>query len=244
MILPFASLLALMAATSNVDASALYQNTPLPAGSKLIRVLDVQGRLTTDQENGPIQPTLRVIDLEQHADFSALSYVWGPQATASHLVDCGGVVIAITKNCYSALKDLHGRLGPFTIWIDAICINQNDITEKSYQIALMGSIYSHAATVFVWLGEGEAATDRAMAYLGIAGFLEYFTTNVNTEEAEFHNFRHCAALWVCYRANWSARCPPLPISKAGEYRNCRVFPSLTDEPNIQNMLLVAGLGLH
>ena len=47
---------------------------------------------------------------------------------------------------------------------------------KLNKIALMGSIFSSAVTVYVWLADGDGATDRAMEYLGIAGFLEYFTT--------------------------------------------------------------------
>lgn len=38
------------------------------------------------------------------------------------------------------------------IWIDAICINQNDIDERNYQVAKMKRIYEQAAEMTVWLG--------------------------------------------------------------------------------------------
>jgi hypothetical protein len=39
------------------------------------------------------------------------------------------------------------------LWIDAICINQEDITERGHQVQLMGRVCSKATRVLVWLGE-------------------------------------------------------------------------------------------
>ena len=41
------------------------------------------------------------------------------------------------------------------LWVDALCINQDDQEERARQIAMMGDIYSHAANVIVWLGEAD-----------------------------------------------------------------------------------------
>lgn len=38
------------------------------------------------------------------------------------------------------------------LWIDTLRINQQDNTEKSKQVALMGKIYTHACHVMLWLG--------------------------------------------------------------------------------------------
>jgi len=38
------------------------------------------------------------------------------------------------------------------LWIDAICINQEDVDEKSHQVAMMGDLYSRCLTVYIWLG--------------------------------------------------------------------------------------------
>ncbi len=57
----------------------------------------------------------------------------------------------------SATKDIDGRnltsMKASDIWIDAICINQNDNFEKASQVRLMGRIYEHAMGV-TWLGPG------------------------------------------------------------------------------------------
>ena len=44
--------------------------------------------------------------------------------------------------------------------MDAICIDQDDLVERDAQVKLMGSIYSKARQVLIWLGEGNEETDR------------------------------------------------------------------------------------
>jgi hypothetical protein len=41
------------------------------------------------------------------------------------------------------------------LWVDAICIDQTDASEKSYQVGLMARIYMQAHQVIVWLGDGD-----------------------------------------------------------------------------------------
>lgn len=48
-----------------------------------------------------------------------------------------------------ATDDLRGS---GLVWIDALCINQTDIDERSAQVRLMPQIYSNASCVIVWLG--------------------------------------------------------------------------------------------
>jgi hypothetical protein len=53
-------------------------------------------------------------------------------------------------------QDPHGFEEP--IWIDALCIDQGCNAERGHQVQRMGSIYSNAQEVFVWLGDhGELA---------------------------------------------------------------------------------------
>jgi hypothetical protein len=60
--------------------------------------------------------------------------------------------VGVTANLYEALRyirrDSHARV----FWIDAICINQNDVHERSWQVAMMRQVYSSATGVVVWLG--------------------------------------------------------------------------------------------
>ncbi|KAE8443757.1 hypothetical protein EG329_001437 [Mollisiaceae sp. DMI_Dod_QoI] len=51
------------------------------------------------------------------------------------------------------------------IWIDAICINQNDCDERSHEVLKMGRIYESAAKVVVWLGPSDDRNDDAFDFL-------------------------------------------------------------------------------
>jgi hypothetical protein len=87
-------------------------------------------------------------------DFIALSYAWRP-ATPRHSITVNGVPLEITHNLYDALVQLRRcqriRQG-FKLWIDAICINQDDLTERARQVTRMRDIYQSAWQVAVWIG--------------------------------------------------------------------------------------------
>ncbi|KAF2792901.1 HET-domain-containing protein, partial [Melanomma pulvis-pyrius CBS 109.77] len=159
----------------------LYQSYQLPPNSKCIRVLDILPipASASNSDSEPIKCKLRIINLDDCPRFTALSYVWGTYAPISHFIICDNVKVNITSNCHSALRHLRKKLGKLTIWLDSVCINQDDQNEKLRQIPLMGGIYSIAESVYAWLGDGTAETDRAMAYMANAG---QYTTFKDLEE--------------------------------------------------------------
>lgn len=124
------------------DLRDLYLKHALIPGQASIRVLDLKRQRGPDS-NEPLRGTLRVIPLDSAIPFDALSYVWGQLSTPSETLCCSGVGIAITANLHAALTELR-RQRSRTIWIDAVCINQNDEKEKTAQIPLMGDVYSQA----------------------------------------------------------------------------------------------------
>jgi Heterokaryon incompatibility protein (HET) len=165
----------------------LYASLPLPRNLACIRVLDVHSDASPGA-GGPISGNLRVVNLEHRpqVQFSALSYVWGVDVNPCTIA-CGNFKIEVTQNCYSCLLHLRKKLGNFTIWVDAVCINQKDDREKERQIPFMGNIYSSANITYVWLGAGNERSDRAMAYLARAGFVEFFSpTNPRVWAAFWH----------------------------------------------------------
>jgi hypothetical protein len=195
---------------SNSDARwMLYQLHQLPPGSNTIRVLDVLPAPNTAArpDEQPISCSLRVISLDDRPNFTALSYVWGTYSPVPDFIACDGVQIIVTSNCYSALRHLRRKLGTFTIWLDAVCIFQENLEEKSQQIPLMGSIYSLAQCVYVWLGEGSPETDRAMAYMANAWFERYYRV---TESGRTASHPHAAA-WFAFIARWSTKHHPMPF---------------------------------
>ncbi|KAN0102650.1 Heterokaryon incompatibility protein (HET) domain containing protein [Hyaloscypha variabilis] len=110
--------------------------------------------------------------------FEALSYCWGP-AESYKSIEINGHLVPVRRNLWWTLQHLrHGVYGMRrTLWIDALCINQNDVNERSAQVSIMGSIYSTASRVLVWIGEeseeSQAAFDCMRWFLQIRGSGQY-----------------------------------------------------------------------
>ena len=84
--------------------------------------------------------------------FEALSYFWGKQVCERPAI-LHGHEFTIQRNLDCALRHLRHESGePRILWVDAVCINQADVDERSSQVRIMGRIFASAATVAVWLG--------------------------------------------------------------------------------------------
>ncbi|KAK4888244.1 hypothetical protein LTR27_012824 [Elasticomyces elasticus] len=74
-------------------------------------------------------------------------------------------ILYVKPNLFEALYHLRHNGGPINVWVDAICINQQDRAEKDAQVARMNELYSKASQVLIWLGPGDESTKRAMDFL-------------------------------------------------------------------------------
>jgi hypothetical protein len=63
--------------------------------------------------------------------------------------------IPVTPNLETALLHLRKEGEVRKLWVDALCINQDDLIEKQQQVRLMSKIYPQARTVLCWLGPEE-----------------------------------------------------------------------------------------
>ncbi|KAK4167756.1 heterokaryon incompatibility protein-domain-containing protein [Cladorrhinum sp. PSN259] len=94
----------------------------------------------------------------------ALSYVWG-DPTVTRCISVDGQDFKVTTNLGDALLELRDRRRQRKLWVDAICINQQDAREKSSQIPLMSQIYRDATRVIVWLGPSDPTTRAVISYV-------------------------------------------------------------------------------
>ena len=101
------------------------------------------------------------VSLENAPVYEALSYAWG-ESRKTGSISCGSESIAVTQNLATALVQIRNPDKIRILWIDQICINQDDVDERNKQVALMGRIYSKAENVVVWLGDGDL--DDGMAF--------------------------------------------------------------------------------
>ena len=131
-------------------------------------------KLKPGDSDALLEGTLTVVSLSDPGlAYRALSYTWGnpldedsrffePHNDCKYYLNCGGKHIEILKNLRDALWQLR-QLGEFSyLWIDAICINQNNNSEKSQQIKLMPELYSKASLVNIWLGKSDETSDEAI----------------------------------------------------------------------------------
>ncbi|KAI8623732.1 heterokaryon incompatibility protein-domain-containing protein [Xylariaceae sp. FL1651] len=147
-------------AMHNVDRPYLFKHRPLQE-SREIRVIDLLPGSGEDKICCSMQHT-QLGSFE--CPFEALSYTWGdPKSIAMICID--DAPFPVRDNLRAALWHLRRPDRPRTLWIDALCINQQDNEEKSFQVQLMSSIYAAATTVIVWLGTSADDSDIAMDFL-------------------------------------------------------------------------------
>ncbi|KAH8743163.1 heterokaryon incompatibility protein-domain-containing protein, partial [Hyaloscypha finlandica] len=117
--------------------------------SNSIRILNIE----PTSSPSPLICTLKELDLHDGATyraFTALSYRWGPPMP-TRTITIDSHLVPIRQNLHDFL--LLARDGARChLWIDALCINQDDDVERAEQVKMMGTIYSLASRVLVWLG--------------------------------------------------------------------------------------------
>lgn len=143
----------------NLDS---YQYSPLP-GDGYIRVLELQPGVG----NEPLHGTLSDVSLyDSELEFESLSYVWGDLSLSGTKIDLGrGQCLPIQRKLEDALYNLRHKSKTRALWIDALCINQDDYEEKSSQIQLMAEIYARCTSVIVWLGMPDANSELGLDIL-------------------------------------------------------------------------------
>lgn len=99
--------------------------------------------------------------------YTALSYRWGDPQPVKHIT-VDGFRMEVTVPLFEAMNSFQQPNHSVMVWIDQICINQNDRNEKSRQIPLMGRIYRHAINTLIWLGDSTSGTGEVFRLLNHA----------------------------------------------------------------------------
>lgn len=100
---------------------------------------------------------------ESTRDYIALSYVWGANATSETIV-CNSKRLAVTGSVFDALTHLYSQKidQNLPIWIDSVCINQDDDVEKAIQVKRMHQIYRTAYKTIAFLGPAAEDSNYAL----------------------------------------------------------------------------------
>jgi len=128
-----------------------------------IRVLQVSH---SADNNAEVSATFEIESLASAASpqFDALSYMWDDQ-TERAAIFIDGALFSISKHLCRTLRALRDPTRPRRLWVDAICIDQNDTRERNKQVQLMRTIYQRAYAVLVWLNRHVDALDDAFRTL-------------------------------------------------------------------------------
>lgn len=128
------------------DLSSIYRalDPHLPE----IRVLKL---LPSASFDAPLE--CRLVHQALHGDsdgYEALSYVWGGNEFTAEIT-LNNEPYSITPNLDIALRHLRRPSAERTLWVDALCINQHDLVERSRQVLLMKDIYAHCTVDLAWM---------------------------------------------------------------------------------------------
>ncbi|KAH8587273.1 heterokaryon incompatibility protein-domain-containing protein [Bisporella sp. PMI_857] len=154
--------------------SGAYRYQPLNLAQTQIRLF----RLRNTQSGDALTGALEVHVLEAAPPFKALSYIWGPTGGEKDLI-VDGRMLQVRSNLYDFLVSYQTRTQVYYtaafceysdyaqspneawLWIDQLCIDQQNHQERSHQVRLMGAIYRQARQVVTWLGQDDQETQQA-----------------------------------------------------------------------------------
>lgn len=121
--------------------------------------IDSQLITPTGDSEGNISPT---------KPYEALSWCWGTSGKTSYIrITKGEKSYAkyVAPNLFAALRALRHHQDFRYLWVDAICIDQDDLDEKNHQVEMMDEIYGNAVRVCIWLGEAEESSTIALDFI-------------------------------------------------------------------------------
>jgi len=178
-----------------------YEYLSLQDPLRSIRIAVLQPGIRSE----PIKINILQQNLSRSNKYTALSYVWGPPSVTVP-IQIEDSRFHITRNLESALRHLRDSTKPRSLWIDALCINQEDMRERETQVSIMRSIYSHAEEIIAWLGPASGDSDLAMDIMsGRKADILFQTPETRTPSTAMDFHRGLVALRRLYNRAWWTR---------------------------------------
>lgn len=154
-----------------------FQYRPLRPDKQEIRLLHLlsleedRSSLGSDHQT-LVSCRLEHASLEDRPYYTALSYTWG-DPSATHEIILNGQLLRVTKNLEYVLRHFiiesrrHGGGGQIAmiLWVDALCIDQHNETERNQQVSQMNEIFETARETILWIGPASEDSDIAFETL-------------------------------------------------------------------------------
>jgi hypothetical protein len=175
------------------QANAVFSHAPLDlTNSNAIRLIEI---LSPQAEDGTIR--CKLTHATTNTQYSCLSYVWGAE-DADHAIYINELPFKVRNNLWEFLSkasgratsdrlvetgdindDLSIRTATQALWVDALCIDQENTSERNHQVQQMGDIYRRSQRTVAWLGNDSLAD----TFLGDVVTLSTFCKNVYWQRA-------------------------------------------------------------
>ncbi|KAJ9607620.1 hypothetical protein H2200_007698 [Cladophialophora chaetospira] len=140
-----------------------FRYTPLNLAQQSFRLINVLSRAP----DGEIRCFMyNTFHQQQYREFTALSYEWGNRPVQFRIW-INVIRFPVRPNLYSFFQHLSTLYpaGYDRLWIDALCIDQNNVKERNHQVSIMKNTYESAGKTLVWLGPNANGSDTVFHLL-------------------------------------------------------------------------------
>ena len=180
----------------------VYQSLQSP---EHIRLLDLGDE---DEYRLSWNPPLRIVSFPRNEcpPYECVSYAWITNRRDIELELEDGRVIMITSSIETALPFLTNATRTGYLWIDQICIDQDNIPERNAQVAMMGDIYREAQRLLVWLSQRDRCSDLVLELADVlperqvVSEDEYWTKSVEPDKRKIESFCESRSVKDLYHA--------------------------------------------
>ncbi|KAG7053450.1 HET domain-containing protein [Colletotrichum scovillei] len=135
-----------------------------------------------------------VLEPDDIIPYEALSYAWGG-IDRTESITANGKRLPVTERLFTALVHLRTQQARI-LWVDAICIDQDNFAERGHQVGQMAGIYRQAEQVLIWLGPG--TLDTALLMEDLAILHEVSTQQRRRDDTDWARVR-----WTCLQLGYS-----------------------------------------
>jgi hypothetical protein len=136
----------------NFESGERYEALSYCWGGSVAQQLDLNGAADQLNETISMEPTDTVGDLLGDPEHEWLYIKYGGVLPGG-IITIDELDLPVGGELCRAMQRLRDDRTSIRIWIDAVCINQNDMQERTEHVKIMGSIYQNASKVRVWLGD-------------------------------------------------------------------------------------------
>ncbi|KAF2659792.1 HET-domain-containing protein [Lophiostoma macrostomum CBS 122681] len=145
------------------ETHILYQDYPVRDNEvRLCRFVDDSDYVSVEFQVFPVESLPR---------YQILSYVWsvdGLEPSRNWTVKINGTQLPILDTLWPFLQTLRAKkllLDGSWWWIDSLCIDLTNTTERSLQVQMMQRLYSDCHSCIIWLGEESHSSGRAVDFI-------------------------------------------------------------------------------